>query len=444
MVNQMSNEIKKIGVVGLGLLGGSLCRAIKKFNSTIEVVSFGRSLKSMERALQDGNVDSIELLDNLSGQDIDLFIVAMPVEISKMVIKRIINLDDLKESALVIDVGSVKKEIVDYILTEKNAGCFIGCHPMAGSEKTGYLHSSFDLYKDATVVITPVEKNKTNDVKKLELFWKSVGANVVYSSPEEHDLIVAYISHMPHIVASSVVNGLKNGVNKNVPYDSLRSLIGGGFRDVTRVASGSPDMWRDIVVQNRKKITESVKDVIFDLTGFLNIIDDSDMLYDYFSNAKKFRDNVMKKRIIVAIDGPAGSGKSSVSKEVAVKMGLKYIDSGAIYRSITWYLLKEHGKIVKIEDAYHEFSNIKIIQKFQENGETFTFLNEEDISLLIREEKITSNIGKVSEQESIRTYVTDLLRKWSEVDSVIMDGRDIGTDVFQREDLNVKYESSVD
>lgn len=440
----MEKKFSKIAVVGLGLLGGSICKAVKNTMPDTQIVSFGRNLDSMKQALIDKNVDSIELLENISVSNFDIFIVALPVEISKIVIKDILNLKNFDESVIVIDVGSVKKELLDYISNEENSSNFIGCHPMAGSEKTGYISSSFDLYKDATVVITPIKKNRKQDIEKVEYFWKSLGANVIFSSPKEHDLIVAYISHMPHIVAASIVNGLYDGVQNGVPEQVLSDFIGGGFRDVTRVASGSPDMWRDIVLQNSDKIEESIKDVISNLSNFLNIMKDSEKLYEYFSGAKKFRDKIMKKRIIVAIDGPAGSGKSSVSKVVAIKMGLKYIDSGAIYRSITLYLLEKYGEIIKIQDKNEVFNDLNIRQEFMLDGNTLTFLNDDDISVKIRDERITLNIGKVSEQEVIREYVTNLLKEWSKSSSVIMDGRDISTVVFPNADLKVYFDASVE
>lgn len=150
------------------------------------------------------------------------------------------------------------------------------------------------------------------------------------------------------------------------------------------------------------------------------------------------------QRIIVAVDGPAGSGKSSVSKEVAKCLGLKYIDSGAIYRSITWFLLQKHGSPLKRVKYSGELSSISISQEFTADGTSLTSVNGEDVSLKIRDESIARNIGVVSDDPEIRGYVNSILREWSGNESIIMDGRDIGTVVFPVANIKIYLDASVD
>lgn len=151
------------------------------------------------------------------------------------------------------------------------------------------------------------------------------------------------------------------------------------------------------------------------------------------------------KRIVVAVDGPAGSGKSSVSKEVAVRAGIKYVDSGAIYRSITLHMLEKFGSLDKTTD-YGSIAEkeMKISQTFSSDGTSRTEVNGRDVSLLIRNEKITGNIGIVSDNRSVRDFVTGLLRSWAAEESIIMDGRDIGTVVFPDADLKIYCDASVE
>ncbi|MDY6967465.1 MAG: (d)CMP kinase [Spirochaetota bacterium] len=149
-------------------------------------------------------------------------------------------------------------------------------------------------------------------------------------------------------------------------------------------------------------------------------------------------------RIVIAVDGPAGSGKSSVSKEVAKKAGLKYIDSGAIYRTITHFLLKKFNHIDNEICNICHINNITITQVFINNGTSRTFLDGEDVSDQIREELITKYIGIVSDDPEIRGYVNALLREWAKENSIIMDGRDIGTIVFPQADLKIYLDASVD
>jgi cytidylate kinase len=153
----------------------------------------------------------------------------------------------------------------------------------------------------------------------------------------------------------------------------------------------------------------------------------------------------MSGHIIVAVDGPAGSGKSSVSKEVAVRAGLKYIDSGAIYRSITWFMLGKYGVLEKDFDyGSVAAEEMEIRQKFGDNGVSQTLVNGQDVSELIREECITKNIAFISDNRKVRDFVNELLRSWSHEESIIMDGRDIGTVVFPEADLKIYCDASVE
>ena len=151
-----------------------------------------------------------------------------------------------------------------------------------------------------------------------------------------------------------------------------------------------------------------------------------------------------KDRYVVAVDGPAGSGKSSVCRRVALEIGVKYIDSGAIYRAITWYFIDKYGDDLPAIDAIDQLNDLKIEQVFEKSGDVKTLLNDKDISKAIREEKVAEKISLFSDNREIRDYVTSLLRKWSCENSIIMDGRDIGTVVFPNADLKVYLDASVD
>ncbi|MCU0821946.1 MAG: (d)CMP kinase [Spirochaetes bacterium] len=151
-----------------------------------------------------------------------------------------------------------------------------------------------------------------------------------------------------------------------------------------------------------------------------------------------------KNRIIIAVDGPAGAGKSSVCKDAALRTGLKYIDSGAVYRAITLFLLEKEGKIEKGVDYSLKIRDLNITQIFNKDGESSTFLNDRDVSGQIRNEIITKNIGIVSDDTGIRNFVNSLLRKWSSSESIIMDGRDIGSVVFPDADIKIYLDASVE
>lgn len=151
-----------------------------------------------------------------------------------------------------------------------------------------------------------------------------------------------------------------------------------------------------------------------------------------------------QKKIIVAVDGPAGSGKSSVSKIVASETGLKYIDSGAIYRAITFYTQLKNEIIDENTDFVKLLEGLRILQDFNSDGTSRTFVNDEDVSEKIRDEKVTKVIGRISDRREVREFVNHLLRDWADKESVIMDGRDIGTVVFPEADLKIYLDASVD
>ena len=152
----------------------------------------------------------------------------------------------------------------------------------------------------------------------------------------------------------------------------------------------------------------------------------------------------MSKRLVVAIDGPAGSGKSSISRVSAMKTGLKYIDSGAVYRAITLYILEKYDIIDDNTNYIDDIQYLNIVQFFENNGSIKTLINRNDVSKAIRDERIAQNIGKIADKQEIREYVNRLLRKWAEKESIIMDGRDVGTIIFPGAELKIFLDASVE
>ena len=152
----------------------------------------------------------------------------------------------------------------------------------------------------------------------------------------------------------------------------------------------------------------------------------------------------MNKRIVIAVDGPAGSGKSSVCRRVAADLGLQYIDSGAIYRAITWFFMDKYGDPDKVENPVLSLRDVTFSQVFDSSGKSRTFVNDKDVSLLIREESVAKNISIFSENSEVRDFVNAMLRSWASKESIIMDGRDIGTVVFPDADLKIYLDASVD
>ena len=280
-----------VAIIGLGLIGGSIARMLKKKNYEIVIRAYGRNPELLQGAKEEGVVDDIGSINKIDCSDVDLFIVATPVLSSIDLIHSLLSSDDLKNEALIIDAGSVKQSIIDSIITHDRACQFIGCHPMAGSEKSGYQYSSHSLLGNAWVIITPHDKNKESDIKKIEAFWKMLECNTIIIDAQLHDTRVAYSSHLPHIASTALVDSFDIG--KNSTYSTIEPFIGKGFRDMTRLAGGKPDMWADIVLLNHGNIVNALDSYINSLLHIKSIMqqaaqtNDRTLLYKYFATIRQ-------------------------------------------------------------------------------------------------------------------------------------------------------------
>ena len=282
-------RFRKITIIGVGLLGGSIGLAVKRRRLAREVAGFVRRRASLKDCEKAGAVDfaTTDLLMAVSGAD--LVILCTPL--SQMRSRVVQMLPALKRGAIVTDVGSVKAGVVRELesLVEKSGAHFVGSHPMAGAEKTGVLASRADLFVDAICVLTPTKKSNAATVRKLEAFWKSLGARTLRLAPEQHDALVSHSSHLPHIVAAA----LANLVLAPARPEFQSALCANGFRDTTRIASGSPEMWRDIALANRKNLTKSLAIFVVGLQTFRRVLKagNAKAVSRFLETAKARRDN---------------------------------------------------------------------------------------------------------------------------------------------------------
>ncbi|HEY5043633.1 MAG TPA: prephenate dehydrogenase/arogenate dehydrogenase family protein [Verrucomicrobiae bacterium] len=282
-------QFRKITILGVGLLGGSIGLAARRHRLAGEVAGFVRraaSLKDCERA---GAVDyaTTDLLAAVSNAD--LVILCTPLAQMRSLTQQF--LPALKRGAIVTDVGSVKADVVRELesLVAKAGAHFVGGHPMAGGEKMGVLAAKTDLYANAVCVLTPTKKSSAAAVRKLEQFWKSLGARTLRLDAAQHDLLVSRSSHLPHLVAAALANLVLHPASPK----TQAALCATGFRDTTRIASGSPEMWRDIALANRKNLSRSLDAFIADLQKFQRTLKKSDAIAvsKFFATAKLRRDN---------------------------------------------------------------------------------------------------------------------------------------------------------
>ena len=279
---------KKVTLVGVGLLGGSLGLALRKQGLATEVVGYVRRNTSLGECLRCRAVTSatLDLAEAVKGADL----VVMCTPISQMGLLAVQMLPSLKRGALVTDVGSVKGTVVRSLsaIFEQRGVHFVGSHPMAGAEKSGVSAARTDLFNSAVCVITPIARSRPKAVKEVEALWKGVGCRVLRLSPEEHDELVSRSSHLPHVLAALLTNLVLNPGSR----PEQQSLCANGFRDTTRIASGSPEMWRDIVLANRRNLTGALRRFVRELEKFDRTLrrTDPEALLKFFELAKRRRD----------------------------------------------------------------------------------------------------------------------------------------------------------
>jgi prephenate dehydrogenase len=282
-------QFQKITIIGVGLLGGSIGLAAKRRKLANEVAGFVRRENSLKDCEKAGAVDfaTTDLLAAVSNSD--LIILCTPLAQMLPLAKQFLLA--LKRGAIVTDVGSVKSGVMRELesLVKKSGAHFIGSHPMAGAEKTGVAAARENLFENAVCVLTPTKKSSAVAVCKLEQFWQSLGARVLKLDAAQHDLLVSRSSHLPHVVAATLANLVLNPASPK----TQSQLCATGFRDTTRIASGSPEMWRDIALANRKNLSRSLDAFVAELGKFQTALKsgNDEALEKIFATAKARRDN---------------------------------------------------------------------------------------------------------------------------------------------------------
>jgi len=281
-------HFRKITIVGVGLLGGSLGLAIKKRGLADEVAGYVRRAASIAECEKAKAVDVCTRDLQEAVADADLIVLCTPLAQMLPLLKEM--RPAIKRGAIITDVGSVKATVVKELESPaaKSGAAFVGSHPMAGAEKTGVSAARADLFANAVCVVTSTKRSPQAAVKKVEEFWKAVGARVHRLAPELHDELVSRSSHLPHVAAVALANLVLDPRHPK----SQPMLCATGFRDTTRIASGSPEMWRDIAMANRKNLSKALDDYIRDLKKFQSLLKKGDekAAEKIFQSGKQRRD----------------------------------------------------------------------------------------------------------------------------------------------------------
>ncbi len=279
---------EKVGIIGLGLLGGSIAKALKGRLHTKKIVAANRNEDVLLTAYNEGIIDeyATDVTEIFCGCDV--VFICTPVNLICSYAKKLTSFVD--SSCVVSDVGSTKGNIYEEMKEFKGKFHFIGGHPMTGSEKFRYSASKEHLFENAYYILTPDESVPNEYLEEFKKGLEAFGAIPIVVSPHEHDYIVASISHVPHIIASALCNNVKN---LDTDEKHMKLLAAGGFKDITRIASSNPAMWESICMDNQKEIIKvlgSLENVISDIKTKI-FKNDNSSVYNYFEEARLYRNS---------------------------------------------------------------------------------------------------------------------------------------------------------
>lgn len=291
-------QLNKVLIFGVGLIGGSLALALKKAGAPPHIVGIGRNQDTLATALSLGVIDEAQTDIALAMQGTDIVVIATPVAQTPEILATIAP--HIKADTVITDVGSTKSDIAGYVekasqtLSPEFQSQFVGGHPIAGAEKSGVSAAKADLFIGKNVVLTPNDKTSELALSKVRSLWEATGANVSEMSAEAHDQIFAAVSHLPHLLAFALVDDLANRKNSQQLFDFAAS----GFRDFTRIAGSSPEMWRDISLANREALLSELEAYQSELKLLQKLLENNNGvgLEALFERASKARNAWAKQR----------------------------------------------------------------------------------------------------------------------------------------------------
>ena len=280
--------MKTIGFIGLGLIGGSIAKAIRKFHPDYHILAYARHKETLAAALNSGVIDGVLEKEDERYKTCDYIFLCAPVEYNIEYLKYLKTV--ISDSCIITDAGSVKGPIHEAVEKLEMDHCFIGGHPMAGSDRIGFINSKAVLLENAYYILTPtdsVPENKVTDYKNLV---QQLGAIPMILEPAQHDYVTAAVSHLPHIIAASLVNLVRD---KDSADGLMKMIAAGGFKDITRIASSSAAVWQQICLTNTENISTLLSSYIASLQGIQQELNakSGDDLYELFDSARIYRDS---------------------------------------------------------------------------------------------------------------------------------------------------------
>ena len=283
----------RVALIGFGLIGGSIARAARLQGLAGEIIATARSAKTRERVMELGIVDRVVETNVEAVQDADLVILCIPVGACGPVAVEIAG--HLKPGAIISDVGSVKASVVKDMAPHLPAGVhFVPAHPVAGTENSGPDSGFAELFINRWCILTPPEGTEAKATEKLRAFWAALGAKVEVMTPEHHDLVLAITSHLPHLIAYTIV-GTADELAQ-VTSSEVIKFSAGGFRDFTRIAASDPTMWRDVFLANKDAVLEMLGTFNEDLSKLTRAIrrGDGEALFEHFTRTRAIRRGIVE------------------------------------------------------------------------------------------------------------------------------------------------------
>ncbi len=284
----------KIGIIGLGLIGGSIAKALKKHYKDVIIIGNDKSEIMLKEAMKDKIIDGYSMEIDKSFFDCEIIFIGVPVSYTVEVVKKISAI--VNKNCIVTDVGSTKFYLCNEIRDIPNVN-FIGGHPMAGSEKNSYLASTEILFENAFYIITPYEESNKSDIKKLTDIIVKIGGIPVQLNCDQHDYVVSVVSHLPQLVASTLVNFVEdNEVGDNI----LHTLCAGGFKDTTRIASSDGELWESIISNNKDNVINNMNKFIEELIKVRNSVNNikerPNEIIEYINKGKIYRNSFESRK----------------------------------------------------------------------------------------------------------------------------------------------------
>lgn len=355
------------GFIGLGLIGGSVAKALKLAAPQCTIIAFDKDTHALALAKEEEICDIACKNVDETFSACDVFFLCTPVDFNTDYLEQLKSIR--KDNSIITDVGSVKKTIHDVVRKLQMEDYFIGGHPMAGSESSGYAASRAGLLENAYYILTPTASVSKEKIKLLSYIMKEIGSIPILMSEEKHDLVTAAISHLPHMAAYALVNLIQD--SDDIDH-TMRMIAAGGFKDITRIASSSPIMWQQICGENKEKLLFFMDAYIHTLSDLRDSIEKErrTFLFDYFSAAKEYRnsfDDVISGPISrsyrLAISIPDETGIIAKISGMFAKDGINLKNIGIVHN-------REFEEGVLRIEFYDEFSLKQAINVLQETEYT--------------------------------------------------------------------------